>query len=165
LYLSSPIRQAPANVWEWSNGTYSLLLNGTDEELDFALLLDRSSTGAEDDERTELFEATLDDERTELLDRSSTPSAELRAGSAEDDERTLLLDRSPDEPGMTEEEESSSPGRTKLLSSSQAATKNARPNPSKKRFIQKILLRYVVYLANFPSSLHPVFIIFPAKKD
>jgi len=64
---------------------------------------------------------------------------------------------------MTEEEESSSPGRTKLLSSSQAA-KNARANPSKKRFIQKILLRYVVYLANFPSSLHPVFIIFPAKR-
>lgn len=62
-------------------------------------------------------------------------------------------------------DEESSPGRTKLLSSSQAATKNARPNPSKKRFIQKILLRYVVYLANFPSSLHPVFIIFPAKKD
>jgi len=75
----------------------------------------------------------------------------------------LLLDRSPDEPGMAEEEESSSPGRTKLLSSSQAA-KNARANPSKKRFIQKILLRYVVYLANFPSSLHPVFIIFPAKR-
>ncbi len=112
--------------------------------LDFAeLLLDRSSTGAEDDERAE------------LLDRSST--------GVEDDERTLLLDRFPDEPGMTEEEESSSPGRTKLLSSSQAA-KNARANPSKKRFIQKILLRYVVYLANFPSSLHPVFIIFPAKR-
>ena len=106
-----------------------------------------------------LMEGSLeDDERTLLLDRSSPPSAELRAGSAEDDERTLLLDRSPDEPGMTEEEESSSPGRTKLLSSSQAATKNARPNPSKKRFIQKILLRYVVYLANFPSSLHPVFV-------
>ena len=68
-------------------------------------------------------------------------------------------------PEMTEEEESSSPGRTKLLSSSSQAAKNARANPSKKRFIQKILLRYVVYLANFPSSLHPVFIIFPAKKD
>ena len=103
-----------------------------------------------------LLEATLDDERTLLLDRSPT--------GAEDDERTLLLDRFPDKPGMTEEEESSSPGRTKLLSSSQAATKNARPNPSKKRFVQKILLRYVVYLANFPSSLHPVFVIFPAKR-
>ena len=59
-------------------------------------------------------------------------------------------------------DDSSSRG-AKLLSSSQAA-KNTRANPSKKRFIQKILLRYVVYLANFPSSLHPVFIIFPAKR-
>ena len=146
-----------------------LLLDFTELLLDFALELDFA----------ELLEATLDDERTELLDRSSPPSAELRTGSAEDDERTELLDfallldsllleedwRSPDEPGMTEEEESSSPGRTKLLSSSSQAAKNARANPSKKRFIQKILLRYFVYLANFPSSLHPVFIIFPAKKD
>lgn len=140
------------------------------EEEDFALLLDFAELLLD---FAELLEAMLLLDFTELLlDRSSPPSAELRAGSAEDDERTLLLDfgvtllldRSPDEPGMTEEEESSSPGRTKLLSSSQAATKNARPNPSKKRFIQKILLRYVVYLANFPSSLHPVFIIFPAKR-
>ncbi len=129
------------------------------------------------------FGVTLeDDDCAELLDRSSPPSAELRAGSAEDDERTELLDFA-----LTEEEDlaelldtlvsssldcgvtssillddSSSCG-AKLLSSSQAA-KNARANPSKKRFIQKILLRYVVYLANFPSSLHPVFIIFPAKR-
>ena len=112
--------------------------------LDFTeLLLDRSSTGAEDDERTELldFGATLEEEFdfTELLFASSQSSQTL------------------------DEEGSSSRG-AKLLSSSQAA-KNARANPSKKRFIQKILLRYVVYLANFPSSLHPVFIIFPAKKD
>ena len=167
---------------------FALLLDFAELLLDFAELLLESSLRELD--FAELLEATLDDERTELLDRSSTPSAELRAGSAEDDERmelleatlddertlldtlvslsldfgvTLLLDRSPDEPGMTEEEESSSSGRTKLLSSSQAA-KNARANPSKKRFIQKILLRYVVYLANFPSSLHPVFIIFPAKR-
>ena len=157
--------------------------------LDFIeLLLDRSSTGVEDDERTLLLDRSStgveDDERTELLDRSST--------GAEDDERTLLLDfgatLEEDDFALTLEEdfaldeefdftelllassqssqtldEESSPGRTKLLSSSQAA-KNARANPSKKRFIQKILLRYVVYLANFPSSLHPVFIIFPAKK-
>lgn len=65
---------------------FALLLD-TDEELDLALdedftelLLDRSSTGVEDDERTE------------LLDRSSPPSAELRAGSAEDDECAELLD-------------------------------------------------------------------------
>ena len=137
-----------------------MLLLDIDEELDFALdedfaelldatleedftelLLDRSSTGAEDDERAE------------LLDRSST--------GAEDDERTELLLASSQSSQTLDEE--SSPGRTKLLSSSQAA-KNARANPSKKRFIQKILLRYVVYLANFPSSLHPVFIIFPAKR-
>lgn len=113
--------------------------------LDFALELDFA----------ELLEATLDDERTLLLDRSST--------GAEDDERTELLDDDSSQSSQTLDEESS-PGRTKLLSSSQAATKNARLNPSKKRFIQKILLRYVVYLANFPSSLHPVFIIFPAKR-
>ena len=132
-----------------------------------------------------LLEATLDDERTLLLDRSSPPSAELRAGSAEDDERAELLDFAltlEEDFALDEEfdftelllassqssqtlDEESSPGRTKLLSSSSQAAKNARANPSKKRFIQKILLRYVVYLANFPSSLHPVFIIFPAKKD
>ncbi|WP_290738025.1 hypothetical protein [Fibrobacter sp. UBA3718] len=145
MYLSSPIRQAPANVWEWSNGTYSLLLN-TDEELDFALdedfaellldfaelleamllldftellldfaleldfaklLLDRSSTGAEDDERTLLLDAFV----SLLLDRSST--------GAEDDERTELLLASSQSSQTLDEE--SSPGRTKLLSSSQAA--------------------------------------------
>ena len=115
LYLSSPIRQAPANVWEWSNGTYSLLLDTL--ELDFALdddfaelLLDRSSTGAEDDERTllldfaellldfaelldlaELLEATLDDERTLLLD--TLVSLLLDCGvTLEEDFVELLLD-------------------------------------------------------------------------
>jgi hypothetical protein len=83
--------------------------------LDFTeLLLDRSSTGTEDDERTELLEATLDDERTLLLDRSST--------GAEDDEVG-----------------SSSRG-AKLLSSSPHAAKRASAKPSKKRFMQKFLL-------------------------
>ena len=88
-----------------------------------------------------LLEATLDDERTELLDRSSPPSAELRAGSAEDDERAELLDFAltlEEDFALDEEfdftelllassqssqtlDEESSPGRTKLLSSSQAA--------------------------------------------
>ena len=105
---------------------------------DFALLLDFA----------ELLEAMLLLDFTELLlDRSST--------GAEDDDVGVTL-------SLLDEVGSSSRG-AKLLSSSQAA-KNARANPSKKRFIQKILLRYVVYLANFPSSLHPVFIIFPAKR-
>ena len=115
--------------------------------LDFTeLLLDRSSTGAEDDERTELLDFALTEEEdlAELLDTLVSSSLDCGVTSS------ILLD------------DSSSRG-AKLLSSSQAA-KNARANPSKKRFIQKILLRYVVYLANFPSSLHPVFIIFPAKR-
>ena len=132
---------------------FALLLDFALDE-DFAeLLLDRSSTGVEDDERTELldFAELLDTDEEDLaellLDRSST--------GAEDDDVGVTL-------SLLDEEGSSSRG-AKLLSSSQAA-KNARANPSKKRFIQKILLRYVVYLANFPSSLHPVFIIFPAKR-
>ena len=83
----------------------------------------------------ELLDATLEKDFAELLDRSSPPSAELRAGSAEDDERTeLLLDPfdSADAPlRVTLEEEdsssmllddSSSRG-AKLLSSSPHATK------------------------------------------
>ena len=60
---------------------------GVTLEDDFALLLD--------------FGVTLEDDGcAELLDRSSPPSAELRAGSAEDDERTELLDFA-----LTEEED------------------------------------------------------------
>ncbi len=106
--------------------------------LDFALLLDRSSPpsaelragSAEDDERAELLDFALELDFAELLDLAELLEATL------DDERTLLLDRSPDEPGMTEEEESST-GRTKLLSSSQAATKNTRANPSKNASYRK----------------------------
>ena len=90
------------------------------------------------------FALTEEEDLAELLDTLVSPSLDCGVTSS------ILLD------------DSSSCG-AKLLSSSQAA-KNARANPSKKRFIQKILLRYVVYLANFPSSLHPVFIIFPAKR-
>ena len=107
----------------------------TDEE-DFTLLLDFA---------LELdFALTEEEDLAELLDTLVSPSLDCGVTSS------ILLD------------DSSSCG-AKLLSSSQAA-KNARANPSKKRFIQKILLRYVVYLAKFPSSLHPVFIIFPAKR-
>lgn len=119
-----------------------LLLDFAELLLDFAELLDLA----------ELLEATLDDERTLLLDRSSPPSAELRAGSAEDDERTELLDfgatLEEEDFALDEEfdftelllassqssqtlDEESSPGRTKLLSSSSqaaSASVNARAN-------------------------------------
>ena len=110
-----------------------LLLDFTELLLDFALELDFA----------ELLEATLDDERTELLDRSST--------GAEDDERAELLDFAltlEDDFALDEEfdftelllassqssqtlDEESSPGRTKLLSSSSqaaSASVNARAN-------------------------------------
>ncbi len=112
---------------------FAELLEATLDDERTELLLDRSSTGAEDDERTllldfaleldfaELLEATLDDERTLLLDRSST--------GAEDDERTELLLASSQSSQTLDEE--SSPGRTKLLSSSSqaaSASVNARAN-------------------------------------
>ena len=108
-------------------------------ELDFAELLDL----AELLDFAELLDATLDDERTELLDRSST--------GAEDDERAELLDFAltlEEDFALDEEfdftelllassqssqtlDEESSPGRTKLLSSSSqaaSASVNARAN-------------------------------------
>ena len=132
---------------------FAELLDATLEEdftllLDFALELDCGVTLEED--FAELLDATLEEDFTLLLDFAllldTLVSSSLDCGVTS----SILLD------------DSSSRG-AKLLSSSQAA-KNARANPSKKRFIQKILLRYVVYLANFPSSLHPVFIIFHAKR-
>ena len=68
----------------------------------------------EDDERTELLEATLDDERTELLD-PIVPS-ELQ----DDDVGVSLLD------------DSSSRGAKLLSSSPQATTKNAKRSANKK---------------------------------
>ena len=105
--------------------------------LDFAeLLLDRSSTGAEDDERTELLEATLDDERTELLDFGATLEEDDFALTLEEDfaldeefDFTELLLASSQSSQTLDEE--SSPGRTKLLSSSSqaaSASVNARAN-------------------------------------
>lgn len=133
--------------------------------LDFALELDCGVTLEED--FAELLDATLEEDFTLLLDFAleldfGVTLEEDFALDEEFDFTELLLASSQSSQTLDEE---SSPGRTKLLSSSSQAAKNARANPSKKRFIQKILLRYVVYLANFPSSLHPVFIIFPAKKD
>jgi hypothetical protein len=76
------------------------------ELLDFAeLLLDRSSTGAEDDERTLLLDFALTLEEDFALDE-------------EFDFTELLLASSQSSQTLDEE---SSPGRTKLLSSSQAA--------------------------------------------
>ncbi len=105
----------------------ALLLDFAELLEDFALLLDRSSTGAEDDERTELLEATLDDERTELLDFGATLEEDDFALTLEDDfaldeefDFTELLLASSQSSQTLDEE--SSPGRTKLLSSSQAAS-------------------------------------------
>ena len=141
---------------------------GVTLEDDFALLLDFGVT-LEDDDCAELLDFA------ELLDTDEEDFAllldfalELDFALTEEEDLAELLDTlvsSSLDCGVTSSillDDSSSRG-AKLLSSSQAA-KNARANPSKKRFIQKILLRYVVYLANFPSSLHPVFIIFPAKR-
>ena len=114
----------------------ALLLDFAELLEDFALLLDRSSTGAEDDERTELLEATLDDERTELLDFGATLEEDDFALTLEDDFALdeefdfteLLLASSQSSQTLNEE---SSPGRTKLLSSSSqaaSASVNARAN-------------------------------------
>ncbi|MBR4007583.1 hypothetical protein, partial [Fibrobacter sp.] len=90
---------------------FTELLDATLEEdltelLDLAeLLLDRSSTGAEDDERAELLDFALTLEEDFALDE-------------EFDFTELLLASSQSSQTLDEE---SSPGRTKLLSSSQAA--------------------------------------------
>ena len=86
------------------------------DEEDFAeLLLDRSSTGAEDDERTLLLDFALTLEEDFALDE-------------EFDFTELLLASSQSSQTLDEE---SSPGRTKLLSSSSqaaSASVNARAN-------------------------------------
>ena len=96
LYPSSSNFWYP-RVFEWSNGTYSLLLNGTDEE-DFALLLDCCVTLEED--FAELLDATLEEDFTLLLDFAleldcgvtlEEDFAELLDATLEED-FTLLLD-------------------------------------------------------------------------
>ena len=96
--LYAPARQrVPSKAFEWSNGTYSLLLNGTDEE-DFALLLDCCVTLEED--FTELLDATLEEDFALLLDFAleldcgvtlEEDFAELLDATLEED-FTLLLD-------------------------------------------------------------------------
>ena len=102
-----------------------------------------------------------------LLDRSSTPSAELRAGSAEDDERTLLLDfaltleedfaldeefdftellLASSQSSQTDEEESSASGLTKLsLSLSPHAAKNANIAPTANNFENFMFLLQIIW--------------------
>ena len=103
-----------------------LLLDFTELLLDFALELDFA----------ELLEATLDDERTELLDFGATLEEDDFALTLEDDfaldeefDFTELLLASSQSSQTLDEE--SSPGRTKLLSSSSqaaSASVNARAN-------------------------------------
>ena len=94
---------------------FAELLDATLEEDFTELLLDRSSTGAEDDERAELLDFALTLEEDFALDE-------------EFDFTELLLASSQSSQTLDEE---SSPGRTKLLSSSSQAASakvNARAN-------------------------------------
>ena len=101
------------------------------ELLDFTeLLLDRSSTGAEDDERTELLKATLDDERTLLLDTLVSSSLDCGVTSS------ILLD------------DSSSRG-AKLLSSSQAESANRDVTERTKSFACKLKIIIVLLSSKY----------------
>ena len=68
---------------EWSNGTYSLLLNGTDEE-DFALELDCGVTLEED--FAELLDATLEEDFALLLDFALDDVGESQSSQTDEDE-------------------------------------------------------------------------------
>ena len=93
--LYAPARQrVPSKAFEWSNGTYSLLLDKL--ELDFGVTLEEDSADSLD------FDVTLEEVFAELLDF------------------TLLLESS--QSSHTDEEKSSSCG-AKLLSSSPQATR------------------------------------------
>jgi len=102
-----------------------------------------------------------------LLDRSSPPSAELRAGSAEDDERTELLEATLDDErtllldtlvslsldcGVTfsllDEVGSSSRG-AKLLSSSQAESANRTTAERAKSFACKLKIMIVLLSSKY----------------
>ena len=146
--LYAPARQrVPSKAFEWSNGTYSLLLDcWVTLEEDFALLLDFAELMeamllldfaellldfAELLDLAELLEATLDDERTLLLDFA----LELDFALTEEEDLAELLDTLVSfslDCGVTSSillDDSSSRG-AKLLSSSQAASAkvNARAN-------------------------------------
>ena len=97
-------------VTVWSNGTYSLLLNGTDEEdfallLDFALELDCGVTLEEEAFTTLLLEPsflTEDEDRLSSLEVGFTEELDSFVFSTEEDDSSLrsgagaeLLDSSP----------------------------------------------------------------------
>lgn len=144
--LYAPARQrVPSKAFEWSNGTYSLLLDKLEldfgvtlEEEDFSLLLDTLVSLLLD------FGVTLEEDFALLLDSFLLEEDwrfPLEAGMTEEDfadsldfgatleeDFTLLLESSQSSQTLDEE---SSPGRTKLLSSSSqaaSASVNARAN-------------------------------------
>ena len=160
-------------VTVWSNGTYSLLLNGTDEE-DFALLLDCCVTLEED--FTELLDATLEEDFALELDCGVTLEedfAELLDATLEED-FTLLLDFALElDFALTEEEDlaelldtlvsssldcgvtssillddSSSRG-AKLLSSSQAESANRDVTERAKSFACKLKIMIVLLSSKY----------------
>ena len=120
-------QRVPSKAFEWSNGTYSLLLNAT-LELDFSLddedftelLLDF----AELLEATLELDLTLDEDSAELLDTLVLFSLDF--GVTLDDDLTSLLEE--DSSSMLPDD-SSSRG-AKLLSSSPHAAKNASTAPT-----------------------------------
>ena len=140
--LYAPARQrVPSKAFEWSNGTYSLLLDATLEleltlDEDFAELLDVSAGS------TSLLLLDF----TELLDFAVDPfdsaDAPLRVTLEEEDSSSMLLD------------DSSSRG-AKLLSSSQAA----------KRKILAIKNTIPMCPTHFNDDKSPNFFICPPSKS
>ena len=142
LYPSSSNFWYP-RVFEWSNGTYSLLLDcGVTLEEDFAELLD----------------ATLEEDFALLLDFAleldcgvtlEEDFAELLDATLEED-FTLLLDFALDDVGesqssQTDEDESSASGLTKLpLSSSPHAAKNANTVPTANNLANFMFLPQII---------------------
>ena len=123
--LYAPARQrVPSKAFEWSNGTYSLLLDKL--ELDCGVTLE--------EDFAELLDATLEEDFTLLLDFA----LELDFALTEEEDLAELLDTlvSPSlDCGVTSStllDDSSSCG-AKLLSSSQAARKQANANANTKR--------------------------------
>ena len=139
--LYAPARQrVPSKAFEWSNGTYSLLLDAT-LELDFSLddedftelLLDTD----EELDFAVLLEATLEEDFAELLDATL------------EEDFTLLLDFALDDVGESQssqiDEDESSSGLTKLpLSSSPHAAKNANTVPTANNLANFMFLPQII---------------------
>ncbi len=148
------------------NSLTLLELDSVSLELDrtlVELLLDDCEFSSEDEDSdfTELDDSSFFEDEdfafSLLLDRSSTPSAELRAGSAEDDDRTELLDCC-----VTLEEDDSTAGSSfdpaDADDESSHAAKNATMlNATKIFFIKIFRPRGLIYpVNNITFFTHPV---------